>query len=124
MNCPKCDAVMEAVEYNSVEVDRCTNCQGIWFDMLEAEQLKDIKGAESIDIGDQKVGKEYNKIDKVNCPKCKTLMSKMVDNDQPHIWYEACGVCYGVFFDAGEFRDYKEENIFDFFKKIIKKPRQ
>ena len=124
MNCPKCNADMEKVEYNAIEVDRCTNCQGIWFDMLEAKQLKEMKGAETIDIGDPKVGKEYNKVDKINCPKCNTLMAKMVDNNQPHIWYEACDICYGLFFDAGEFRDYKEENILDFFKDIIRKPRQ
>ena len=51
-------------------------------------------------------------------------MAKMVDNNQPHIWYEACDICSGVFFDAGEFSDYKEENILDFFKDIIRKPRQ
>lgn len=124
MNCPKCNAKMKKVEFTAIEVDRCTNCQGLWFDMLEAEQLKEIKGSENIDIGDPNVGKEYNKIDKVNCPKCNTLMGKMVDNNQPHIWYEACDICYGVFFDAGEFRDYKEESILDFFKKITQKPRQ
>ena len=124
MNCPKCKSAMETVEYHLIIVDRCKTCKGLWFDMLEAEQLKEIKGSAQIDIGDPKVGEEYNKIDKVNCPKCNTLMGKMVDNDQPHIWYESCDVCYGLFFDAGEFRDYVEENIMDFFKDLLKKPRQ
>lgn len=124
MNCPKCNSKMEKVEYNAIEVDRCTNCKGIWFDMLEAEQLKEMRGSEKIDIGDQEIGEKYNKIDKVNCPKCNTLMAKMVDNNQPHIWYESCDICYGMFFDAGEFRDYNEENIWDFFKDILQKPRQ
>lgn len=115
---------MEKVEYNTIEVDRCTNCKGIWFDMLEAEQLKEMRGSEKIDIGDPEIGEKYNKIDKVNCPKCNTLMAKMVDNNQPHIWYESCDICYGMFFDAGEFSDYKEENILDFFKDILQKPRQ
>ena len=124
MHCPKCNSKMEKVEYNAIEVDRCTNCKGIWFDMLEAEQLKEMRGSEKIDIGDQEIGEKYNKIDKVNCPKCNTLMAKMVDNNQPHIWYESCDICYGMFFDAGEFRDYNEENILDFFKDILQKPRQ
>ncbi len=124
MNCPKCNSKMEKVEYNAIEVDRCTNCKGIWFDMLEAEQLKEMRGSEKIDIGDPEIGEKYNKIDKVNCPKCNTLMAKMVDNNQPHIWYESCDICYGMFFDAGEFSDYKEENILDFFKDILQKPRQ
>ena len=44
MNCPKCNSMMEKVEYQSIEIDRCTNCYGIWFDMLEAEHLKEMKG--------------------------------------------------------------------------------
>jgi len=124
MNCPKCNSGMEKIEYHTIEVDRCTNCNGIWFDMLEAEQLKGIKGSEHIDIGDPNLGEKYNKIDKIKCPKCKALMVKMVDNHQPHIWYESCVICYGMFFDAGEFRDFKEENILDFFKDIFQKPRE
>ncbi len=123
MNCPKCNSAMEKVDYHSLIIDRCTGCNGIWFDMLEAEHLKEIKGSEQIDIGDADLGEQYNKMENIKCPKCHTLMGKMVDNDQPHILYESCDICYGVFFDAGEFRDYKEEGIVDFFKDIINKPR-
>ena len=61
MNCPKCHSVMEKVEYQTIEVDRCTSCHGIWFDMLEAQQLKAIAGSEEIDIGDPRAGEKYNK---------------------------------------------------------------
>ena len=123
MKCPKCESAMEKVKYQEIEVDRCTNCKGIWFDMLEHEHLRAIEGSESIDIGKRKVGKKYNKVDKINCPVCKTRMIRMVDSQQPHIWFEGCSVCYGVYFDAGEFKDYKEDNIFDFFKDLFKKNR-
>lgn len=123
MNCPKCNSAMEKVDYHSIIIDRCTRCKGIWFDMLEVEHLKGIKGSEQIDIGDAVLGEQYSKMENIKCPKCHTLMGKMADIDQPHIWYESCDVCYGVFFDAGEFRDYKEEGIVDFFKDIIRKPR-
>ena len=124
MNCPKCNAAMEKIEFHSLIIDRCTDCKGMWFDMLEAEQLKQIAGSEQIDIGDPKEGEKYNKTGRITCPKCHTLMGKMVDNDQPHIWYESCDVCYGVFFDAGEFKDYKEESFLDFIKDLLAKPRQ
>jgi Zn-finger nucleic acid-binding protein len=110
---------MEKITYKKIQVDRCTNCKGIWFDMLEHEHLKAIEDSESIDIGEPKVGKEYNKIDKIDCPVCRTLMIRMVDREQPHIRYEACTRCYGVFFDAGEFRDYKQETILDFFRDLF-----
>jgi len=119
MICPKCSAEMETVHYQNIEVDRCTKCFGIWFDMLELEDLKVMKGSETIDIGSAAVGKKYNKIQDIKCPVCNAEMIKMVDKKQPHIWYESCSVCYGVFFDAGEFRDYKEETVLDFFKDLL-----
>ena len=124
MNCPKCSAAMEKVQYQSIEVDRCTDCKGIWFDMLEHEHLKALEGSEEIDIGDPKVGKESNIVDHIDCPVCDTRMIRMVDGRQPHIWFESCTVCYGVFFDAGEFRDYKQENILDFFKDLFSQERK
>ena len=42
MDCPKCNAPMEEATYGrNMTIDRCTGCQGIWFDLGEAEQLKD-----------------------------------------------------------------------------------
>jgi Zn-finger nucleic acid-binding protein len=123
MNCPKCNSEMEKVTYHNIQVDRCKVCKGIWFDMLEHEHLKAIEGSEAIDIGSPAVGKQFNKMSIVNCPVCQTQMIPMVDNKQPHIWYESCTSCYGVFFDAGEFKDYKEETILDFFKDLLAKER-
>jgi uncharacterized protein len=124
MNCPKCDRSMEPVEFGEIEVDRCTHCQGIWFDMLEAEHLKELKNAETIDIGDPVIGKGFNKIENINCPKCATPMIRMVDAGQPHIHYEGCGVCHGLFFDAGEFSDYKEESLMDRIRDMLSRERK
>jgi len=123
MKCPKCGSAMEKVLFEKIEVDRCSCCKGIWFDMLEHEELKKLDGSEAIDIGDPEVGKEYNTVDQIKCPKCNTKMIRMVDRKQPHIWYESCGVCYGTFFDAGEFKNFKHHTILDFFKSFTAKER-
>jgi Zn-finger nucleic acid-binding protein len=108
---------MQVVEYEGISVDRCTSCKGLWFDMLEHEHLKEIEGSESIDLGSSHAGKKKHggkkktERDPIDCPVCKTRLIRMVDRSQPHIWYEACTSCYGVFFDAGEFRDYKERTV-------------
>ncbi len=124
MTCPKCYAEMEKVTYGGVEVDRCKVCKGIWFDLGERETLKGIEGSQAIDSGDPEVGKRFNRLDRIDCPQCKTQMIRMVDAGQPHIWYEACSVCNGAFFDAGEFTDYKEETILDFFRDLRTKERR
>jgi len=119
MECPKCAQFMEKVTFSDIEIDRCTHCGGMWFDMLEHEQLKKIKGSESIDIGDKALGKQYNEVDKINCPVCNTAMIRMVDKEQHHLWYEACATCYGVYFDAGEFKDFKKDTLLDSIKDLF-----
>lgn len=113
MQCPKCNHGMESVEFQGIEVDRCSLCKGLWFDALEHEALKKMEGSEEIDQGDPEVGELFNAEDRISCPRCHTSMIRMVDRDQPHIWFESCTTCYGVFFDAGEFTDYKHHTLMD-----------
>jgi acetyl-CoA carboxylase beta subunit len=39
MKCPKCGADLVTEEYMGVEVDRCPDCKGTWFDAGETEDL-------------------------------------------------------------------------------------
>ena len=127
INCPKCSAAMGKVTFGSVVVDRCTSCRGLWFDAREHERLKDIQGSEEIDAppaagdaaasGARSGGGGATPSDaKINCPVCHTRLIRMVDHQQPHIHFESCTVCHGVFFDAGEFRDYKEHTVGEWFR--------
>src|SRR5688500_12312425 len=127
INCPRCSATMGKVTFGSVVVDRCTSCKGLWFDAREHERLKDVEGAETIDVGPLATGATKPATDaadrsnrpsdaKIDCPVCHTRMIRMVDHQQPHIHYESCTVCHGVFFDAGEFRDYKDQTVSEWFK--------
>lgn len=45
MKCPKCGADLQVEEYHGVEVDRCAECHGIWFDAGEAELLMEKENA-------------------------------------------------------------------------------
>lgn len=119
MTCPKCNAEMAKVAYESIEVNRCVQCDGLWFDMLEAEHMKALAGSEEIDIGDPAVGEALDERVRIDCPVCHTRMIKMVDARQSHIHYESCPVCYGVFFDAGEFADYKQTTVLEFFRALL-----
>ena len=114
---------MQEVSYEGIYVDRCVGCKGLWFNMLEHEHLAAMEGSEAIDIGSAALGKRYNDVDEIDCPNCSTPMIRMVDAQQPHIWYEGCHTCFGVFFDAGEFRDYREKTVMDFFRDLFTKER-
>jgi Zn-finger nucleic acid-binding protein len=109
--CPKCRAPMTPVTFEAVVVDRCTTCGGLWFDLLEHEDLKAVPGAEAIDTGNPEVGARYDQVGRIRCPVDDAPMIRMVDKGQPSLWVESCPLCYGVFFDAGEFSEFREENL-------------
>lgn len=122
INCPKCKAAMEQVTFGGTTVDRCVSCRGIWFDAREQERLREVDGAEAIDTGTPAAAPAPAvPAGKVMCPVCHTPMIGMVDHHQPHLKYESCTVCYGVFFDAGEFRDYKEVTLAESVKSLFKR---
>ncbi|MBQ61416.1 MAG: hypothetical protein CMQ19_05000 [Gammaproteobacteria bacterium] len=122
MDCPKCHAPMSehtlSTLQGGVTVDRCTKCKGMWFDIGEAEALKDKWMSDHIDDGDPKVGKQHNLIRDINCPRCGKQMQKMSDPVQTHIQYEACED-HGMYFDAGEFTDFKYETLMDIYRDFI-----
>lgn len=109
---------MEKVNFNAITVDRCTNCKGIWFDGTEYKDLKKVGGSQAIDTGSSEIGKEYDTVRDVACPVCSTTMDRVADKFQPHIHYEVCSKGHGAYFDAGEFKDFKEETFSDFIKSL------
>ena len=119
MDCPKCKAPMEEATMERMVVDRCTECQGIWFDSGEAERLKDKWMSEFLDSGDVKMGKANNAITDADCPICAKPMEHVKDADQPHIGYEVCRD-HGMYFDAGEFTDYKNHTIWEKMTKFMR----
>jgi uncharacterized protein len=123
VNCPKCKSSMEIVVFEGIEVDRCMKCKGIFFDSRENQRLKSMRGSEVIDSGNPAVGRKYNTLRNVCCPRDGTPMVRMVDAQQSHLWYETCSACGGVYFDAGEFRDYKGRTILDFVRDLFAEPR-
>lgn len=124
MNCPKCHSAMELVTYEGVTVDRCIKCKGIWFDANEQKWLKEKAGSEAIDTGDVAVGRQMDKINNYLCPRCQGQMIRMVDAGQQHIDYEACTMCYGIFLDAGEFKNLKDSTMSEYLMGLFSRQRK
>jgi uncharacterized protein len=116
MECPKCQAQMEVVGFEDIEVDRCVRCGGLWFDARENEELRERAGSEALDAGPTWQAAMHNVQEKVFCPRDGALMARMVHAAQPQLWVETCPVCHGTFFDAGEFTDFKEHTLGELFR--------
>ena len=113
MQCPKCHSVMELIVEPEASAHRCTQCQGLWFELLAHETPQ--HRAQEIDTGDPVQGETCNKVDRIECPVCigSRDLIRMVDPQQPHIWFESCKNCYGRFYDAGEYQDFAEIEFAD-----------
>ncbi len=110
MQCPKCHAGMEEVESKGVTIDRCLECQGLWFDRGEAEQLSDRLVADYIDTGDPEVGEAMDEIEAIKCPRCSQPMRRFFDLSESQLQFEECDE-HGKFFDAGEFTLWAESQL-------------
>jgi hypothetical protein len=44
MHCPKCGQSLVEMELKGAKIDRCMNCEGIWLDAGELEQLSQKQG--------------------------------------------------------------------------------
>ena len=125
MECPKCLGRMQEVSYgHKIRINRCENCYGLFCkpDMIK-EMLDEWMADEILDCGNKKIGREFDKIDNIDCPVCRVKMDKIFDKKQTHIWMESCKKCGGIFFDAWEFTDLKHVTILDFFRDILKGKR-
>ncbi len=116
MVCPKCQGEMSKASFSGIDVERCLDCSGLWFDALEVQDLRQLKGSEALDTGDAQRGAQQDAIGKIKCPVHAVTMIRMVDREQPHVWYEQCPTCFGIYLDAGEFRDLKDRSLTDLLK--------
>lgn len=107
MKCPKCHATMDSVRLHGVEIDRCSGCKGLWFDNGELDSLGAIHDSEMLDLGSPAVGKAFNGLHDIDCPRCSdiALLTKQLNGSG--LTVEQCPQCQGRFLDAGEFTAFK-----------------
>ncbi|GAB5500390.1 MAG: hypothetical protein PsegKO_27010 [Pseudohongiellaceae bacterium] len=126
VSCPKCEGDLEPrTVQDEITIERCNKCYGLLIPAGATKKLLAIWGPEdNIDTGSGALGRKYDKIDEISCPRCKIQMDKIEDPAQPHIWVENCASCGSTFFDAGELTDLKERTLGDIFKRFLKGSRK
>ena len=105
MICPTCKSDMIVVEYNKIELDYCTNCQGVWFDSGELELLLESMNLESQNVFLSNIlspEEAESSEKKRKCPICGQKMKKTGIGQEPGILIDVCQRGDGLWFDGGE----------------------
>lgn len=121
LSCPKCAAPMELLPVGDVMIDRCTLCRGIWLDRDEKEKLvASRKAAKAADAGaEDPPWPDLDTVRVVKCPRDGARMVPMSDLHQPHVHFEQCSICGGVFLDAGELADLSEFTLRERLRRVM-----
>jgi Zn-finger nucleic acid-binding protein len=103
--CPVCKTEMIVVEYHDIELDMCTECNGVWFDSGELKLVLQTYKAEGIDeflegMRNSPAAKTNEK--KRKCPICGKKMGKKDVGKDPKVLIDTCDRGHGVWFDGGE----------------------
>ena len=119
MDCPVCKRAMITMEYEQVEIDCCTACDGIWLDEGEMEIILGDGGKSRALIGSfQKAatGETQRK-----CPICDRKMEKVIAGEgKPALMIDRCARGDGLWFDKGELSNIIDKAKLDEGQKIKK----
>lgn len=103
MHCPVCDVPLIVVERDSIEVDYCINCHGIWFDQTEIELLGEkagvVIGTDELESSAPSSSSERY----LRCPRCGKKMRKAdLYGEGEVLIVDFCRFKHGLWFDRGE----------------------
>ncbi|HUP64971.1 MAG TPA: zf-TFIIB domain-containing protein [Thermoanaerobaculia bacterium] len=103
MHCPVCGTPLLVVERDSIKVDYCINCHGIWFDQTEIELLGEKAGV-AIGTGElEKSAPSSSNERYLRCPRCGKKMRKAdLYGEGQFLIVDFCRLQHGLWFDRGE----------------------
>jgi len=103
MNCPKClTATLAEFKLEGVAVDRCSRCDGIWFDARELSQLlaEDARIVAELRRGSES---EFADVKRGRCPRDGADLLRIYSAIDRSVTLDACADCHGIWLDGGEF---------------------
>jgi len=96
---------MIVVEHEEIELDYCTNCNGVWFDAGELELLLEAAGLESPQPLLDKIlnlPEAITSEKKRKCPICGRKMKKVAIDESDEVLVDISPEEHGLWFDGGE----------------------
>jgi hypothetical protein len=118
MDCPVCKHPLVILELNNVEIDHCTQCEGIWLDGDELEILLEDSEAKHHLLSTFTVDNS-NSEKPLKCPICRKKMDKVLCGDDKSVLIDQCKNHHGLWFDRGELESLLELGSFDKHNKVL-----
>jgi uncharacterized protein len=109
-SCPYCGGAFSPsplkfeLSGNTVYLDQCTQCQGIWFDSGELSQIFDFAVKEALALGtlDDDLEETFSSTEvMLKCPRC-ARETEFGRGEIMGIEIDKCRVCKGIWLDTGE----------------------
>ena|SRR5215208_1399844 len=103
MQCPKCKtATLLEFNLHKTAVDRCSNCNGTWFDAHElsqllAEETSQVAGLIRGVAIEEAAGRRGA------CPRDGAALLRIYSAIDRSVIVDACADCHGIWLDGGEF---------------------
>ncbi|BHH81787.1 TFIIB-type zinc ribbon-containing protein [Desulforhopalus sp. 52FAK] len=112
MKCPYCSRFLKSVDVGPFEIDKCDNCNAIWFDPSEFEKYYEV----AFSISDFFRFKE--KSNNCPCPKCQNVDLNLGHISNMEVYL--CGSCEGIFVKEDQVKKYKNSSssIWDYYTQI------
>lgn len=119
MKCPVCENAMITLELCEVEIDYCTDCQGIWLDSGELEILLGDMGRGKSLLESFATVEKHSEVLK-GCPICDKKMQKVSVGVGPlPVLIDKCKRGDGIWFDKHELLDILKSATLDKDNKIL-----
>jgi len=98
MDCPRCKVPLRTEDYRGIEVDRCPQCQGMWLDYGELDQLEDEVFKDDELKGTLVYGAFKSEL---ACPRCGRPMTGFRYRAN-NLELDMCDEGHGTWLDGGE----------------------
>jgi Zn-finger nucleic acid-binding protein len=126
MKCPRCNAELNAVEYDDVEVGVCPDCKGEWLAAGELETVAEHHQEKftpeeiaSLDAVNKEIFTTAEcEHDQLRCPECANVEMKHFNyGETSGLILDKCPECGGIWTDKGELE--KVEELVDGWKACL-----
>jgi Zn-finger nucleic acid-binding protein len=120
MQCVKCDGQLQRVTLGEIEVDKCSSCSGIWFDVGKLDKILESSLIESLkNEVDNNQGQDAQK---GKCPRCggTSNMVQVTSLKKSDVHIDTCSVCYGQWLDGGELEELSGQGFISKIKSLFK----